>query len=113
MVRIYQPTFSAAVLAKIEASVSGTKAKNALAAPVPMTSDVQSWVASQIAHSMNQYAWSQVPELKRWIGTCRLDGFGRAAKGVDRSDRKVQAIYNRIKAAAMPAFANMQRLASQ
>jgi hypothetical protein len=112
MIRLYQPTFSAALLAKIEASFDNDKIKNALAKPVPMTDTVQTWVASQIVNVMNQVAWSQHPDLKTWIAGCRLDGFGRAAREVDRNDPEVQAVFARIKELSMPAFANMQALAA-
>lgn len=112
MIRLYQPTFSAALIAKIEASFDSDEAKNALAIPVPMTDTVQGWLVSQIANSMNQFTWSQHPEIKEWIASCRLDGFGRAGREVDRTDPAVKAIYDRIKEVSMPAFANMQKLAA-
>jgi len=112
MIRIYQPTFSAALLAKIETLSDSDKVKNALATPIPMTDTVQSWVVSQVAHAKNQFAWSQNPEIKSWIQTCRLDGFGRAARDVDRSDPEVQAVFARLKDMWVPAFANMQALAA-
>lgn len=111
MVRLYQPTFSAAMIAKIEASFDTDKAKNALAAPVPMTDTAQSWLVSQLVNVTNQFAWSQHPDLKEWISSCRLDGFGRASREVDRNDPDVKAIYDRIREVSMPAFANMQKLA--
>ncbi|MEH6524351.1 NAD(P)-binding protein [Sulfitobacter sp.] len=112
MIRLYQPTFSAALIAKIETSFDNDEAKNALAIPVPMTDTVQSWLVSQIANTTNQFAWSQHPELKAWIASCRLDGFGRAGREVDRNDPEVQAVFNRIKEVSMPAFANMRKLAT-
>ena len=112
MIRLYQPTFSTALLAKIEASFDDDATKNRFAAPVPMTDTIQSWVVSQIVTATNQVAWGQHPALKEWIASCRLDGFGRAAREVDRTDPEVRAIFDRIKDAAMPAFANMQKLAA-
>lgn len=112
MIRLYQPTFSTALLAKIESLPIDVKAKNALAAPVPMTDSVTDWVRSQIVTTMNQMAWGQVPELRDWIRACRLDGFGRGAREVDRDAPEVQAVHGRIKALMMPAFQGMQRLAA-
>jgi len=112
MIRLYQPTFSAALIAKIEASLDSDKAKNALAIPVPMTDTVQTWLVSQVANTTNQFAWSQHPEIKAWIASCRLDGFGRAAREIDRNDPEVQAVIKRIKEVSMPAFANMKKLAA-
>ncbi|MEM8691563.1 MAG: NAD(P)-binding protein [Pseudomonadota bacterium] len=112
MVRLYQPTFSAALLARIEAMSMNDKAKNALAQPVPMTDDVQSWIRSQIVTLMNQNAWSQVPELRDWIKSCRLDGFGRPSREVDRDDPANRALFEQVRNLSMPAFANMQKLAA-
>ncbi len=112
MIRLYQPTFSVALIAKIEASFDSDQAKNALAIPVPMTDTVQTWLVSHIANMTNQFVWSQHPEIKAWIASCRLDGFGRASREVDRNDPAVQEVFNRIKAASMPAFANMKKLAA-
>ncbi|WP_370399152.1 NAD(P)-binding protein [Sulfitobacter sp. JB4-11] len=112
MIRLYQPTFSASLIAKIEATFDTDKQKNALATPVPMTDTVQTWVVSQLAGTLNQVAWSQHPEIRAWIAGCRLDGFGRAAREVDRDDPEVKAIYSRIKELSMPAFASMQKLAA-
>ncbi len=112
MVRLYQPTFSTALLAKIESLHIDNKQKNILAAPVPMTDTVTDWVRSQIVTTLNQMAWGQVPELREWIKTCRLDGFGRAAREVDREAPEVLALHGQIKALMMPAFHGMQRLAA-
>ena len=112
MIRLYQPTFSTALIAKIETNFDSEKAKNALAIPVPMTDTVQTWLVSQIANTTNQVVWSQHPEIKAWIASCRLDGFGRAAREVDRNDPEVQAVFNRIKEVSMPAFVNMKKLAT-
>lgn len=112
MVRIYQPTFSAALLAKIESGSTDNKSKNKLAQPLPMTDTVESWVDCQMGSMMNQFAWSQTPELKSWIAQCRLDGFARAAAEVDRDDPEVKAIYQRLHEFSMPAFANLQKLSA-
>ncbi|MBD3664764.1 NAD(P)-binding protein [Sulfitobacter sp. TSTF-M16] len=112
MIRLYQPTFSAALIAKIETSFDTIKEKNALAAPVPMTDTVQTWVVSQLVNATNQFAWSQHPDIKNWITHCRLDGFGRASREVDRTDPTIKKIYDRIKEVSFPAFANMQKLAT-
>ncbi|MEM6309420.1 MAG: hypothetical protein AAF754_05165 [Pseudomonadota bacterium] len=61
---------------------------------------------------MNQGAWMQVLQLKDWIKSCRLDGFGRAARGVDRTDPAVQSVFERVKSASMPALGNKKHLMS-
>jgi len=112
MIRIFQPTFSTALIARIEALDLGDRARNALAAPLAMPDTVASWVAQQMGSMMNHGACMEVPELKRWSRTCRLDGFGRPGREVDRADPYVARIYERIRAATLPALANMTRLIS-
>lgn len=112
MVRLYQPTFSAALLARIESSTSDNNLKNKLALPLPMTDTIESWVDCQMTSMMNQFSWSQTPDLRSWISHCRLDGFGRAALEVDRDDPEVKAVYKRVQELSMPAFANLQKLAA-
>jgi len=112
MVRLFQPTFSGAIIARIEALPLGDRAKNRLAAALPMTDDVRSWVRCQIGSMMNQYAWSQHPDLKDWIKSCRLDGFGRASREIDRADPAAAAVHGRVREALVPALANMQKLLS-
>ena len=110
MVRLYQPAFSAAMIAKIESLECSLKEKNAMARPVDMTDSVKSWVERQIAGGMNQFAWAQHPDIKPWISNCRLDAFGRAARDVDRNDPEAKAIFASIQAHMMPSMANIQKL---
>ncbi len=112
MIRLYQPTFSGALLAKIEASLPTDQAKNAIAVPVPMTDTVQGWIKSQGISLMNQFGWTLNPDLKDWIKGCRLDGFGRPGREVDRNDPAVQKIGATIRKWSGPAIQNAQKLAS-
>ena len=110
MIRMYQPTFSSAVLARIEALDLDTAAKNALAEPVPMTDTVRDWIAMQVQSILNQGAWNQVDPLRDWLGTCRLDGFQRARREVDRDDTLVAETFARIRAMSGPAIENARKL---
>ncbi len=110
MIRLFQPCFSAAMIAKLTSLDLDDKARNKLATPLPMTDSVQSWISAQLGSMMNQAAWGQVPELKDWIKTCRLDGFGRAAREVDRTRSDVQTTFERMQAASLPAMSRMQFL---
>lgn len=113
MVRLYQPTFSAALIARTEAMKTDDAAKNALAHPIPMTDTVESWIGSQRSSMMNQHAWSENDELRPWMRQCRLEGFGRAGREVDRDAPEVQAIFARIRTAAIPALQNMEKLLAE
>jgi hypothetical protein len=59
---------------------------------------------------LNQFHWSQDRELRRWIRTSRLDGFGRLVSGVDRDDAHRQAVLARYREQAMAAIGNMPAL---
>jgi hypothetical protein len=61
---------------------------------------------------LNQFHWSQDRELRRWIRTSRLDGFGRLVSGVDREDAQRQAVLARYREQAMAAMGNLPALAA-
>lgn len=113
MIRLYQPTFSTALIALIESLDLSDSAKNGLSAPVAMTDDIVSWIDGQRLTMTNQFAWSQNADIKGWMRTSRLDGFGRAAREVDRTDPEVAAVFDRLKTASMPAIANMMKLTAE
>ena len=113
MIRLYQPMFSVALLAKLESLYDDDDVKNKLSVPMSMTDTVQSWIAAQIINSTNQFAWSKVPELQAWINTCRLDGFGRPAREVDPNEPKVMAVMEKIRELMVPALKNMQKLVAE
>ncbi len=112
MIRLYQPTFSGALLAKIEATLPDNRSKNAVAVPVPMTDTVQGWIRSQGISLMNQFGWTQNDSLRNWIKASRLDGFGRPGREVDRTDPTVIAVGDTIRQWSGPALQNAQKIAS-
>ena len=113
MIRLYQPMFSVALLAKLESMYDDDDVKNKLAIPMQMTDTVKNWLEAQIINSTNQYAWSKNPELQAWIDTCRLDGFGRPAREVDPNEPKVMAVIAQIRELMVPAITNMQKLVAE
>jgi len=112
MIRLPQPTFSAALIARIEAAFETDQERNALATPAPLSDGVEEWPAGQVVNMTNQFLWSQRPELKSWILNCRLDGFGKFARGIAEEETDKRAILQRIRDAAFPAVENLQRLAA-
>lgn len=112
MVRLFQPTFSTAITARIEALPLGTDQKNELARPIPMPDSVADWALCQAETLMNNFAWTQVDDLRAWLRTCRLDAFRRSRDGIDRDDPKVRAVYDTIKAHGPRAVANVRRLSA-
>lgn len=110
MIRMAQPTFSAALIAWVEANVEGEAAQNALAAAVPFPDTILDFVRAELVDMGNVAGWSANPALKAWINTCRLDGFAHAIRDVQPGEAAKIAILQQMLPATMAAMANLQRL---
>ena len=66
-VRSYQPVFSAAFIAHIEAAYEGEELKNELCTVVPLPNHDTDWIRMMSVFMMNQFRWSQDKELKLWL----------------------------------------------
>ena len=110
MVRIYQPTFSAALIGHIEATLGDDTAKRQLCQPTHMTDTVESYLQVMSVTMRNQAAWNTAPELRSWIHTCRLDMFGKTMAQVAKDDAPRREVLARLAAATGPALQNLQRL---
>jgi len=112
-VRSYQPVFSASLIAHVEATKNNEGEKNKLCAVVPLPNHDTDWIRMMIPFMMNQFLWSQDPEIRGWLEGNRLDGFSKIARGYDREDEGKKAIMQRLRAASMPAMAKLQQFNSQ
>lgn len=110
MLRLPQPAFSAALTAWVEAHHDDEEQQNRLCAPVRFPLTLDEYAGSVLTTMLNQFHWSQDRELRRWIRTSRLDGFGRLVSGVDRDDAHRQAVLARYRDQAMAAVGNMSVL---
>lgn len=118
MVRSYQPVFSAAFIAHVEASLGededeNDEEKNRLCGVVPLPNHDTDWIRMFSAFMVNQYNWSQNDELSAWLIGNRLDGFSAMMKSVKEDDEEKQAIIRRIRDNAFPAVARLQELIEQ
>ncbi|MEM1140602.1 MAG: NAD(P)/FAD-dependent oxidoreductase [Pseudomonadota bacterium] len=107
MVRSYQPVFSAAFIAHIEAAYDDEAEKNRLCGVVPLPNHDTDYLRFTAAFMMNQYNWSQVPELQQWLLNNRLDGFSTMIDGVDPDDAEKMAILKRISTTAPAAVGKL------
>ena len=110
MLRAYQPTFSAAMIGRIEATISSETEKAAYTHPAPMTDRVEDWLRVYSATLMNGGAWGQHKDLQVWAASNRLNAFGGAIAQVDPGDMAKMAILNRLGQFSFPAVANLARL---
>ena len=110
MIRTWQPTFSAALIGHIEATLADDDAKRQLCRPTHMTDTVEDYLQVMSVNMRNQAAWNALPELRNWIRTCRLDAYGETIAKVAKDDAPRREVLARLAAATGPALENMQRL---
>jgi hypothetical protein len=75
-----------------------------------MTDTVEDYLQVMATSMSNQAAWNASPEVRGWIRSCRLDGFGSTVAQVAKDDAPRRAVLARIAAASGPAIQNLQRL---
>ena len=113
LVRVPLPTFSAALIAYVEAHYKDDEndaTKNRLCGTVPFPDSLDSYPRSIMANMMNQFHWSQDKVLRTWIRDSRLDGFGKLLASAAPADQEKQAILMKLKECAMAAMANIPKL---
>lgn len=114
MVRSYQPIFSASLIAHIEATFpDDNAAKNDVCGVVPLPNADIDYMKMTAAFMMNQYKWSQNPEIRDWLLTNRLDGFSKMVSEVDPEDTEKRDILKRLRSNAMPAAMKLQQFIAE
>jgi hypothetical protein len=110
LVRLPQPSFSAALVAYVEAHYDDTAKKNSLCGTVPFPHTMADYPRALMVNMMNQYQWGKDKELREWVRASRLDGFGKLMTGIDPEDTDKQTIMARFKQGAADAMANLPKL---
>lgn len=109
-VRSYQPVFSAAFIAHIEATYDDEAHKNDLCQVVPLPNHDTDWLIGTAAQMRNQMRWSQEPGIREWLLSNRLDGFTSLVQPTDDTTEEQMQVLMRIKEAAPKAGANLPKL---
>ncbi|MCX8211071.1 MAG: hypothetical protein OTI34_08500 [Lewinella sp.] len=112
-VRSYQPVFSAAFVAHIEATYDSEAKKNEVCTVVPIPNHDTDWIKMIAIFMVNQYNWNQEKGLKEWLINNRLDGFSALMKQVSKDDHEKQAIIQRLRDNALPAVAKLQEFMAE
>jgi len=119
MVRIPMPSFSAALIAYVEAhygndagdeGAASDAKKNQLCGAVPFPDSLVGYVASTLGNMRNQFVWSQDKTLRTWTRNSRLDGYAKVVAAVPPEDAAKQAVLERLKTHAKAAVGNMPKL---
>lgn len=112
-VRSYQPVFSAAFIAHIEASYDDEATKNEICGVVPLPNHDTDWLMGIMAQMRNQQRWAKEPEIRDWLINNRLDGFTRLVQPSSEMTPEQGATLMRIKSAMPKAAANMPKLVGE
>lgn len=103
-------TYSAAVIAYVEANFESDKEKNSLCLPVQLADTPEEWIQSTLGNMMNSYNWSQNKELNKWANGCRLNpNFAAIQEGAGK-DPAHKEILRSIKQNTLMAVMNAQKL---
>jgi NAD(P)-binding Rossmann-like domain len=114
MIRVPQPTFSAACIAFIEATFgdAADDEKNRFASPIPMPDTVADYPLAQLIDHTNRLHAAKHPALREWMSASRLDGYARVLTALDPADTAKLAILARVREATRAAMGNLPRLAA-
>jgi hypothetical protein len=112
MIRIPQPTFSAACIAFIEATMrdASDDEKNRFTAPIKLPDAVEDFPQATITDQMNRHHAARHPALRAWLNASRLDGYAKLIAAVDPSDAARGAMLARLQTASKAAMANLPKL---
>jgi hypothetical protein len=112
-VRPYQPVFSAAFIAHVEASYDDEATKNRLCRVVPLPNHDTDYLRFTALSMLNQQTWAKEPGLREWIHDNRLDGFTKLVAGVKEHETDKLAIVKRLRGSAAPAMEKLQRFIAE
>jgi hypothetical protein len=105
-------SFSAALIAHVEASYGDDTVKNDLCAAIPSVEVAADFLSTILATLRNERRWTADQELRRWIDQHRLSGTGFRDTGV-ASSPKGKRILERLREARPQAAANLARILAE
>ncbi|MET0506794.1 MAG: hypothetical protein ABWZ78_01260 [Burkholderiaceae bacterium] len=113
-VRRCSPTFSAALIAHLEATIDDDAAKNTLCGVVPVPQVPTDWLRMLMQDAQNAARWNRLPPLRDWLVGARLNAIGAMIDQARRAPTPAtMAILERYQKAAGPALARLEQLLAQ
>ncbi|MCR9126965.1 MAG: hypothetical protein NXH82_12665 [Rhodobacteraceae bacterium] len=110
MIRPFQPLFSAALIAHMEATVDDAEMLRRCTRITNFHDTVAEFLAVQLTGMANQYQWSQVPGIKSWIESCRLNAGTHLLAGIGAEDTEKLALLGEIGPLTAQAAQNLPRI---
>jgi hypothetical protein len=100
MVKFVQPTFSAALLAHVEATYNSEEKKNELCKPLPSMSKPTDWTTTLLVSMQNRLRWIEEPKITAWLEKSRLEApvLGPPPRDPDEAAKHNASIPHQIKA---------------
>jgi hypothetical protein len=110
-VRRCAPCFSAALVARVEATIADVAQKNALCGVVPVPSVPLDWLRIVVRDAENAARWHGTPSLRRWVAQARLNPTARLADPATlAADPQAAPALARYRAAVAPGIARLVAL---
>jgi len=110
-VRHCSPTFSAAFVAHVEATIDDDALKNVLCGPVTLPDEPLDWLRMMAQEARNAAEWRKVPELRQWLSACRLNPYATMLERAARTPTPEYAqIRQRFRDASGPALERLAQL---
>ena len=110
MLRYPQFTFSAALIAFLEATLQTDEEKNRFSAALRIPDTVEQYLAQLVADGSNRDACNRHPAVRAWASASRTEGFRRILQTVKPTDTEKVAILNRLRDASKAVEQNLPRL---
>ena len=112
MARLCQPTFSAALIAHVEAAYQDETEKNRICTPVPPPDTPADWVRLMQIELANRAYWAANEEIRAWQARARLDVFVKQIAALKGTETEVIEQLGRYGQFAPPAAANASLLSA-
>lgn len=110
-VRTCSPTFSGALIAKVELLFDTDEEKNALTRPAPIPDAPVDWVHMELNQTANTAAWMRNEALMAWLTNSRLDQFSKMMfRAAAEGDADKMQLLERYRSSIKPAVARMREL---
>jgi hypothetical protein len=113
MLKIFQPSFSAALIAHVEAAYADDRTRNDLCRAVTPPQYDTGWLLMMAGTLSNTARWSVDADLMAWIMKSRLDPLPKLMRNAPPDDKARQALIQRVRTAVKPAAMNMRKLLAE
>jgi hypothetical protein len=107
MVRPFQPLFSAALIAHLEACIPDDDLRQSCTRVTNFHDTPAEYLAVQEIGFVNQGIWNKTPEIMDWINGCRLNAGAHLFRGMTPNDTEKLAVLGRMGPLTKAAVVNI------